>query len=207
LQYFCNKLKSVFDDQAPFVERRIKGKKSPWLSPDIKKSINERDKLLRKARKSKNETDWAVYRRLRNFCTNLVKRSKANFHRNLLAENVGNPRKFWSTIKTIFPTNGIKSKNSSTDSANRQSKVNSFSIYFKNAITSLKRAAIPLMNFTWRFVKPRAIRTCQTFTMNYISKIFIEKELRLLKRNKATGLDELPPGLLKDCATNISEPF
>ena len=43
--------------------------------------------------------------------------------------------------------------------------------------------------------------------MNYISKNFIEKELCSLKRNKATGLDELPSGLLKDCANNISEPL
>ena len=34
--------------------------------------------------------------------------------------------------------------------------------------------------------------------MRYLSKIFIEKELRNLKRQKATGTDNLPPGLLKD---------
>ena len=43
--------------------------------------------------------------------------------------------------------------------------------------------------------------------MNYSSKKFIEKELCSLKRNKATGLDELLYGLLKDCTKNISEPL
>ena len=37
--------------------------------------------------------------------------------------------------------------------------------------------------------------------------MFIEKELRSLNRQKATGIDELPPGLLKDCAKGISKPI
>ena len=207
LQFFCSKLKAVFDDHAPFVEKRIKGKKSPWLSCEVKKSMNDRDKLLRKARKSKNEADWVAYKRLRNYCTNLIKRSKASFRRNLLAENIGNPRKFWSTIKTIFPSKSMKSKDTTAVNVNCESRANKFSTYFKNAITTLKLAAIPFMNFTWRFLKPRTSRTCKIFTMNYISKNFIEKELCSLKRNKATGLDELPSGLLKGCAKNISEPL
>ncbi len=72
--------------------------------------MDDRDKRLRKARRSKNETDWVAYKHLRNHCTNLIKRSKASFHRNLLAENIGNPRKFWSTIKTIVPSKSMKSK-------------------------------------------------------------------------------------------------
>ena len=42
--------------------------------------------------------------------------------------------------------------------------------------------------------------------MRYVSKIFIEKELRNLKRQKATGIDNLPPGLLKDFAMYIATP-
>ena len=162
--------------------------------------MNDRDKLLRKARKSKNEADWVAYKRLRNYCTNLIKRSKASFHRNLLAENIGNPRKFWSTIKTIFPSKSMKSKDTIAVNVNCESRANKFNTYFKNAFTTLKLAAIPFINFTWRFLKPRTSRVYKIFTMNYISKNFIEKELCSLTRNKATGLDELPSGLLKDCA-------
>ena len=43
--------------------------------------------------------------------------------------------------------------------------------------------------------------------MGYISKIYVEKELRLIKRNKATGVDNLPPGLLKDSAKYTSGPL
>ena len=66
---------------------------------------------------------------------------------------------------------------------------------------------MPLINFTWRFGTKLPRRTNQSFIINYISKVFVEKELRALRRNKATGLDQLPPGLLKDCAAHISGPL
>ena len=50
-------------------------------------------------------------------------------------------------------------------------------------------------------------RTENLFTLDYVSIVFIEKELSSLKRQKATGIDELPPGLLKDCAKGISKPL
>ena len=207
LKYFSSQLKAVFDTYTPFTEKRVKGKKSPWLSCEIKNSMNNRDKLLRKARKSKSVDDSAGYKRLRNYCTNLVKRAKVSFHRNLLNENTGCPRKFWSTIKTIFPLKSLKAQNQAQNHAHRQERVNNFSDYFKNAIVSLKLLKMSLQNFTWRYTKTPTNRTNKKFTISYISKVFIEKELRSLKRNKATGLDEPPTGLLKVCAMFISQPL
>jgi hypothetical protein len=43
--------------------------------------------------------------------------------------------------------------------------------------------------------------------MKNISKVFVLNELKQLKRNKATGVDELPPGMLKDVREYIAEPL
>ena len=59
---------------------------------------------------------------------------------------------------------------------------------------------MPLTDFTWRFIEKLPNRTNKNFIIKSIPKVFVEKELRALRRKKATGLDELPPGLLKDCA-------
>ena len=75
------------------------------------------------------------------------------------------------------------------------------------AIKSLKQLSIPLVNFTWKYSKRLGIKTVNKFFMTRISKCFIESELCLLKRNKSTGLDDLPSGLLKGCATCISKPL
>ena len=51
------------------------------------------------------------------------------------------------------------------------------------------------------------MRTNETFKLKYVSIIFIKKQLKSLKRKKSSGLDHLPPGLLKDCADEIAKPL
>ena len=67
LEFFNRSLKSVFDHHAPVIEKRIRSRKE-LLSRDIKKSMNDRDKLLRIARRTKNQADWTFYKQMRNFC-------------------------------------------------------------------------------------------------------------------------------------------
>ena len=51
-----NKMKNivleVVDKHAPRIMKKVRGKLAPWLTDDVKKLMNERDKLLRKSRKS-----------------------------------------------------------------------------------------------------------------------------------------------------------
>ena len=57
-----NVMKSILKDttarHAPFVTKRVKGKKSPWMSKEIKRHMNIPDQLYRKAHKSKKHLDW-----------------------------------------------------------------------------------------------------------------------------------------------------
>jgi hypothetical protein len=43
--------------------------------------------------------------------------------------------------------------------------------------------------------------------MKNISRGFVLNELKPLKRNKATGADELPPGMLKDIREYVADPL
>ena len=49
--------------------------------------------------------------------------------------------------------------------------------------------------------------TNQKFGFKYVSRIFVEKELKSLKRKSAAGWDHLPPCMLKDCTRVISGPL
>ena len=46
-----------------------------------------------------------------------------------------------------------------------------------------------------------------TVRIDYIYKVFIENELSKLKRKRSTRVDELQPGILKDCASTIPKPL
>ena len=206
-------LTNIFDRHAPKLCKNIRGQSAPWLSSDVKKLMNDRDKLLRKSRRTKDQLDISQYKRKRNEVNIAIRKARSSYHKNMLKENSGNPNKFWKSLKTIYPTksttgpsmhsfdiDGIK-----TDDPARIS--NAFCSFFATVTSKLRESAIPLRDFVWR--NPAAIpqRTDKQIKFRPISKLEVERELRSIKRTKSTGIDNLPPGLLKDAACFISAPL
>ena len=74
---------------------------------------------------------------------------------------------------------------------------NAFFSIFANIVTTLKEKAFLLYNFTWRKLPNIPTKNDKKFTFRMVSKKEIEHELKSIKRNKETGLDNLPLGLDK----------
>ena len=66
-------LTTIIDRYALKIAKRVKGCKCPWLTYKIKKLMNTRDKILRKARKTNKECNWSSYKILKSLCNNKVK--------------------------------------------------------------------------------------------------------------------------------------
>ena len=150
-----------------------------------------------------------AYKGLRNICNNLTRKNKGAYHKNITKENRLNPRNFWNSIKEIFPTkSGTKNSNSKTPQTNKR-LADSFGNYFSiiSAVRKLKTQALILKEFVWKSPRISVLRTNKTFRFDYVSKVFISSFLKKMKRNKSTGLDELPPGMLKDCREYIVTPL
>ncbi len=54
-----------------------------------------------KARKSNQNSDWLVFRQLRNACTLKIRKAKADHFLSQTTHNLNNPSKFWKTIKSL----------------------------------------------------------------------------------------------------------
>ncbi len=172
---------------------------------DIWKSMADRNRMLKKARKSKLIEDWNIYKRLRNTCNSKLKSAKSAFQRNLLEQNSLNPWKFWQTIKKLLPFQKTVSANDG-NSSNRetlQNQAQNFSKYFSTVVSELKERSIKLMDFVWKYPKRLTSRTSNAFKIQNVSNAFVLKELKKLKRNKANGVDDLPAGMLRDCYGHI----
>ena len=122
----------------------------------------------------------------------------------MLNENRADPSKFWSIIKKMFP----KAQPSNSDShPDKNEKVKIFSEWCSSAEHKLKTKAMPLLDFIWKTSNDMKLRTEASFEFNYVSRVFVLKQLKALKRKKATGLDNLPSALLNDCADVIAGPL
>ena len=97
-------LQKTFDSNTPFITKKVKGKKTPWLTRELKHEINRRDILQRKLRKLKSITDLENFRRQRNRVNVLVRKAKDSHSKKILKESANDPNWFWKTIKTIYPT-------------------------------------------------------------------------------------------------------
>ena len=61
-----------------------------------------RTRLLNKLRKPNCRENQLTYKRRRNYCVKLLKRSKKDFYNNFNVKNVTDNKHFWKTIKSNF---------------------------------------------------------------------------------------------------------
>ena len=63
VSHFNSKLREPIDNHAPFIEKRAKGRKDKRLNAEIKSEMNSRDKLHRRAQKSRKEKELKALKR------------------------------------------------------------------------------------------------------------------------------------------------
>ena len=63
VSHFNSKLREPMDNHAPFIEKRAKGRKDKRLNAEIKSEMNSRDKLHRRAQKSRKEKELKSLKR------------------------------------------------------------------------------------------------------------------------------------------------
>ena len=79
--------------------------------------------------------------------------------------------------------------------------------YFSSVANHLKNKAKPIKDFVWASPVEITSRTDKDLNFKFLPKIFIERELRSLNRNKVTGIDNLNVGLLKSVPLEIAAPL
>ena len=78
---------------------KVRSNNQPWITGEIPHALNERYNLLKKARDTaRNSVAWAAYKRMKNYCTNLIRLTKANYWK-LEFQESDSPKHFWKTVK------------------------------------------------------------------------------------------------------------
>ena len=116
------------------VEKRVSDKYSPWMSSDLKRLFNARDKIKIAAVKNKSEFLMSAYRKLRNKVTKRNKEAKRAYFMNKIHTSEGNLKETWKTINKLVnkrsKTTNISSLNvdgnSVTDAVGIANSMNQF---------------------------------------------------------------------------------
>ena len=78
------------DGIAPYREFRVKGHTENWFDGEIMERIKNRDKFLKKYKKSKLEVDHDIYKEDKSVASALIKSKKTNYFKQKILENTGN---------------------------------------------------------------------------------------------------------------------
>jgi hypothetical protein len=207
-------LVTAINKHAPLKEKTVRGKSNPWLTREIRNSINTHDYHLRRFKRTNSAEDWESYKQHRNSVTSKIRNAKANHVRNALKESSGNPSDFWKQIKTCYPTKESYSPSKSfvingTVTSNVRSIANAFCSFFTKVGSNLMKSTIT--NFTWKLFNIRNyLRTINprnsTFKFKPVTVNQVLKVLKLTKTSKAAGIDTIPGRIIKDISNELATP-
>ena len=104
---FQNIFIQVLNNQAPVKKKKLVPT-NPFMTKPLKKAIMKRSKL--KNRYIWKRKNWESYKKERNFCVDLLHKTKTERFENLNDKNLPDNPRFWKTIKPYLSNKGSDSK-------------------------------------------------------------------------------------------------
>ena len=99
----------TLDASAPVKKKILRFNQNPFMSKALRKAIMVRSKLKNKYNKNRTGENWHSYKKQRNFCVNLLRKTKKDYLNDLNIKNITDKKAFWKTIKPYFSNKGLNS--------------------------------------------------------------------------------------------------
>ena len=194
---------------APLKKRKVRNEYSPWITSDIKRSMEERDRMKKLA--SKDPNLWPKYKILRNKVTNRIRLSVTNYFQELVNKNKNDPKKMWKTIdKILHKTSGttaiseLKDGDTIVKGQNQiAEKLNEHFISIGPKLAS--KLEVKPDDDPIKYLHPT--NSNQKFSFKLMSEESMLRSLKMLKSGNAPGPDGVPTNLVKNAAKFIAKPL
>ena len=196
----------ALDAHCPWRTKKVvHANQTPWITKGVIKQLRNRDKLLKTARRSNTEADWALYRTERNKAVNMIKSARSKYYKNCFEQKSGDSRAMWKTIKSL---SGLRNKGQAkcgvvNDDQSAADKFNQHFVSIADKLRSLlKKVPIDFTRLK-NFVRSRKDPDVK-FNIPPVTKAFALDTLLSLSPNKATGVDKISARMLKIAAPIIA---
>ena len=161
---------------APLKKKFIRHNNNPFMTKDLRNQIMVRSKLKNFFNKNRHYGNWCKYKRQRNLCLNLLRKTKKSFYENLDEKQVSDNKVFWEKVRPSFSDKGANC-----------SKIN---LVEKNSIiVDEKKIANIMINY---FINITKILRLKTLNKSQIDKDKFENHIRIKKIHET--FPEIIPG-------------
>ena len=204
---WVNKMRLLLDRHARVKKKRVRHRKSPWITVDVLNLIRERDKAKQTAKRLNTDSEWLKYKKLRNQVTSSVRKAKRKYITDSIKENVGNSSRMWKVLKELIPSSKVNTSiqkivYEGTEYTGHKNIANALNNHF-STLAIKQRQNIEFKDNALQFVP----RISTVFDFKMVTSEEVEKCIDKTPRNKATGSDTIPACILKDTLPYIIKSF
>ena len=209
---FLKRFLYMYEKNFPIKEHIVKTKDllTPWMTKGMKKSSKQKQKLYIKYLKRKNEASEIEYKNYKNLFEKLRKKSKQSYYASLIEQHKGNSRKTWQIMKELTGKKKNKSgylpKMLKSDKGlifKQEEIANNLNNFFTNVGSNLANK-IPNAQ---KCFKDYLIRNENSINDSDLSFEEFENSFKSLKRNKASGNDNVNSNIIIDTYDVIKQPL
>ena len=196
-EMFTDLFQAAVKDAIPAVSKR-KSKFSPWITSDLRKLINKKHSLFRRARRSRLQAVWSNYCEVRNAVKKQSRKAYWSYVDNMFTSD-DNRRRFWAYVRSrkkspaprVFHRNGVSLMQPLDISE-------AFNIHF----ASVFNHSVPIPE-----EPPDCKHPIPEFSSLYVSVPDIIANLSVLPMNKPPGPDGIHPRILRQVAYEVAYPL
>ena len=212
----------ILELHAPQKSKVLRANHKPYVTKEMRKAIMHRSKLQNRLYINHTPENLAAYKKQKNYCNRLYKRTRKEYLNNLNVKNITDNKKFWRTVKPFFTDKGgardkivlVEEENIINNDAEIAQTFNDF---FDGAVKSLgisenevlltkvEHSQGKVLDAIKEFeshpsilkIKENVIFDVE-FSFKPVSLETVTKSLKALNRNKAFPFMNIPPKILKD---------
>ena len=92
----------VLNRHAPLKQKIIRGNGAPYVTKALRKAIMTRSRLESRYHLNRTDENYSLFKKQRNYVSNLYKKERKKFYKNLDTKLLSDSRKFWKNIKPFL---------------------------------------------------------------------------------------------------------
>ena len=195
--YMYDIILGKIDTMCPMKSFKVTEFREVWMTNEAIEAIKDKDRALRRAKRSGTEADWAEARRLRNQLGKDIRNLRADYLKNQQAENKDDPKKFWKCVSTILPgkkgSHGsiwLKDKGSGSDIEREETAG-----YVNKFFTDIGPNLAKTHKVGWRYYGATVPESVDDISTDLEE---VNKLCKGIEVMKASGMDKLSTKVCKD---------
>ena len=220
---FTSKVMEILNRHAPLKQTCVRANNNPFITKALRKEQMKRSRLKNTYLKDRTEANHVAFKRQRNKCVSLLRKTKKLYFGNLKSSDVCDNKKFWKSVKPLFNEQAVTTDSISLIENNAivsdDAKVSEiFNNFFGSAVTNLNIPPYeppqdnlitspddPILNIIGKYkghpsiLKINEFIPCDSsFSFKPTDIASVMRELSNLNVAKSCPIDSIPSKILKE---------